>query len=263
MNDTTWFLTYSTTALNEIFSSPPTGGSPPDGGSPPNGGTPPDGSGGGNTVTQITNLQRNLALYGNIFLFLFGFFGHINSIVIFLRPTLRTVSTSCLFICVAVSDIIYLLVCIDDFLYTGLGLSFVNQLSNSNLVNVFCRFRSFIQSVARCSSAWLLLAISIDRWLRIRFPFQVKKLCTRKRVLFGALIILICASTLNSHLLLPSFGNLSGTNICGPIVSTFYSTFFRQVFLFFKIKILIGMLLFRFGEFYSLVYNQFYQQSFC
>jgi len=222
MNDTTWLFTYNTTGMNDLFSSPP-------GGSPPPGGPPPGNSGGSGAVSVITNLQRNLALYGYILLFLFGFFGHINSIIIFLRQTLRSVSTSSLFVCVAISDIIYLLVCIDDFLYTGLGLSLVNQQTNPNLANVLCRFRSFIQSVAMCSSSWLLLTIAIDRWLRIRFPFKVKKLCTRKRVLFGALIVLICAIALNSHLLLPSFGSLSGTNTCGSVLDTTYSFFFRQV----------------------------------
>jgi hypothetical protein len=83
-----------------------------------------------------------------------------------------------------------------------------------------------------CSSSWLLLAISIDRWLRIRRPFQVKKLCTRRRVLFGAVIILICAIALNSHLLLPSLGSLTGTGICGPVSGATYSFFFRQVSLY-------------------------------
>jgi hypothetical protein len=209
-------------------------GPPPDG-SPPPGGPPPDGpGGGGSTTTVITNLQRNLALYGYILLFLFGFFGHINSIIIFLRRTLRSVSTSCLFICVTISDIIYLSVCIYDFLYTGIGLSPVDSQTNPDLSNALCRFRSFIQSVAMCSSAWLLLTIAIDRWLRIRFPFKVKKFCTIRRILLGVLVVLICAIALNSHLLLSSFGSLSGTNICGPVVSTTYSFFYRQVCLLYK-----------------------------
>ena len=53
-----------------------------------------------------------------------------------------------------------------------------------------------------------LWAISVDRWFRIRFPFRVRELCTIKRVLLGALFILICAIILNSHFLLPSFGTL-------------------------------------------------------
>jgi len=213
MNNTTWLFTYSATGMSDWVS------------------PSPDDPSGGITATVITNLQRNLALYGYILLFLFGFFGHLNSILIFLRHTLRSVSTSCLFICVTISDVIYLLVCIDDFLYTGLEISLVNQETNPNLANVLCRFRSFIQSVAMCSSVWFLLAISIDRWIRIRFPFQVKKLCTKKRVLFGALIILLCAIVLNSHLLLSSFISVPSSNICGAVPTSTYSFFFRNVFL--------------------------------
>ncbi|CAF3137385.1 unnamed protein product [Rotaria sp. Silwood2] len=184
--------------------------------------------GDGNGPT-TTNMQQNLVLYGYTFLFLFGYFGHINSIIIFLRHTLREISTSCLFICITISNIIYLLTCIYDFLYTGIGLSPVSALTNPSLSNALCRFRTFVQSVVMCSSAWLLLAISIDRWLRIRFPFQVKKLCTIKRVLFGALIILIFAILFNAHLLLPSFGTLRQVDICGPISNNIYTIFFRQI----------------------------------
>ena len=200
---------------------------------------PPGGPGGpGDGTFVTTNLQRNLALYGYIILFLFGFFGHINSIIIFLRRTLRSTSTSSLFICVAISESIYLLVCMYDFLYTGLGLTYISQATNTNVANVLCRFRSFIQAIAMCSSAWLLLSIAIDRWLRIRFPFKVRKLCTTKRALFGAMIILLCAIALNSHLLTSSLGNLSGINLCGPISSTQYSFFFRSVVLSLFLQIL-------------------------
>jgi hypothetical protein len=219
MNNNSWLPTSASLTIEDIQPDAPPNGSFPDG----------PGGGGNENMAIVTVIQRNLALYGYIFLFLFGYFGHISSIIIFLRRTLRAVSTSSLFVCITLSNIIYLLVCIYDFLYTGVGLTPVNSQTNPNLSNALCRFRSFIQSVAMCSSAWLLLAISIDRWLRIRFPFQVKKLCTRKRVLFGALFILISAMALNSHLLLPSLGSLPGATICGPISSSTYSFFFRQV----------------------------------
>jgi hypothetical protein len=257
MNNTIWSSTPSSTTIQGNLAGPPPG-SPPSGGPPPGG---PGGGGGGGgdpgggNTAMITNMQRNLALYGYIFLFLFGYFGHISTIIIFLRQTLRSVSTSCLFICVTISNIIYLSVCSYDFLYTGLGLTPIDSQTNPNLSNALCRFRSFIQSVAKCSSAWLLVAISIDRWIRIRFPFKVNKLCTRKRVLLGALIVLICAIILNSHLLLPSLGALSGVTICGPISSSTYSFFFRQVFTsFFMIWtsdiIYLYLLFYRYGIFY-------------
>lgn len=193
--------------------------------SPPNG-PPPGGPGG---APSITNVQKQLALYGYLFLFLFGYFGHVNTIIIFLRATLRSVSTSLLFIAVTISDTVYLAVCIYDFLYIGVGLTPINPRIDPTLAHPLCRFRSFIQSVAMCSSAWLLVAISIDRWLRIRYPFRVKELCTQRRVLCGALFILICAIAFNSHLLLPSLGSLSGATVCGPVSSATYSFFFRRV----------------------------------
>jgi len=227
MNNNSWLPTSASLTIEDIQPDAPPNGSFPDG-PPPNG----LGGGGNGNMAIVTVIQRNLALYGYIVLFLFGYFGHISSIIIFLRRTLRAVSTSSLFVCITLSNIIYLLVCIYDFLYTGIGLTPVNSQTNPNLSNALCRFRSFIQSVAMCSSAWLLLTISIDRWVRIRYPFQVKKLCTRKRVLCGAFIILTCAIVFNSHLLLPSFGSLSGTNICGPSISTTYTFFYKKVFLF-------------------------------
>jgi hypothetical protein len=244
MNNNSWLPTSASLTIEDIQPDVPPNGSFP-GGPPPNG---PGGGGNGNMAI-VTVIQRNLALYGYIFLFLFGYFGHISSTIIFLRRTLRAVSTSSLFVCLTLSNIIYLLVCIYDFLYTGVGLTSVNSQTNPNLSNALCRFRSFIQSVAICSSAWLLLAISIDRWLRIRFPFQVKKLCTRTRVLFGALFILISAMALNSHLLLPSLGSLPGANICGPIPSSTYSFFFRQVCLSIRAVRRIKSV-FRYGVFY-------------
>jgi hypothetical protein len=256
MNNTIWSSTPFSTTIPSNCAGPPPDGPPPDGpppdGSPPCGPPPggPGGSDGGN-LTMITNMQRNLALYGYIFLFLFGYFGHISSIIIFLRQTLRSVSTSCLFICVTISNIIYLSTCIYDFLYTGIGLSPVDSQTNPDLSNELCRFRSFIQSVAMCSSAWLLVTISIDRWIRIRFPFKVNQLCTRIRVLFGALIILICAIVFNSHLLLPSLGTLPGVTICGPISSSTYFFFFRQVFISFFVISKNGIIcLYRYGVFY-------------
>jgi hypothetical protein len=52
--------------------------------------------------------------------FLLGFFGNTASLFTFSRPTLRKVSTGCLFIVLAVSDMLYLMVCILDFLEFGL-----------------------------------------------------------------------------------------------------------------------------------------------
>lgn len=192
---------------------------------PPGGGPmgPPPGSG----SSAITALQRNVALYGYIILFIFGFFGHATSITIFLRRTLRNVSTSFLFVCMTISDIVYLLTCFFNFVFLGLGV----PTTNSNLMNLLCRVYTFIQYFSMCCTAWLLLTITIDRWLRIRFPFRVRQLCTIKRVLIGALIIVIFSAALNSHLALPSIGVVPGTTACtaSSSSSATYQYFYSSV----------------------------------
>src|SRR4051812_45468123 len=46
--------------------------------------------------------------------FIFGFLGNTASLLTFSRPTLRKVSTGCLFIALAISDTSYLLICVID-----------------------------------------------------------------------------------------------------------------------------------------------------
>jgi hypothetical protein len=56
---------------------------------------------------------------GYSFTLLLGFIGNTASLLTFSRPTLRKISTGCLFIALACSDILYLLMCIFDVLEFG------------------------------------------------------------------------------------------------------------------------------------------------
>lgn len=52
--------------------------------------------------------------------FLLGFLGNTASLITFSSSALRKVSTGCLFIILAISDTLYLLMCIFDFIEIGL-----------------------------------------------------------------------------------------------------------------------------------------------
>ncbi len=52
--------------------------------------------------------------------FLLGFIGNTASLMTFSRATLRKISTGCLFIVLAISDTLFLLMCVFDFLEFGL-----------------------------------------------------------------------------------------------------------------------------------------------
>jgi len=63
-------------------------------------------------------------------------------------------------------------------------------------------------SISQLFSAWILVFISIDRWIRTRFPFKAGTLCTPKKALCSVAILMIIIIGLNSHYLLSSFGML-------------------------------------------------------
>jgi len=80
---------------------------------------------------QIPSITTQFFLWGYLITFLLGFTGNILSLLTFFRPTLRNISTGCLFILLAVSDTLYLLVAVIDFVEFGL------QVVCSNLYLVF------------------------------------------------------------------------------------------------------------------------------
>lgn len=175
----------------------------------------------------ITVLQSQIALFGYAILFVLGLFGHTNSLLIFLRPTLRCISTSYLFITLTISDSIYLLVSIYYFINTGL------QIRDTSLSpSAMCQLRDYIQWTAMCSNAWLLAAIATDRWIRVRFPFKSKQICTLRNALILTIIIIILSAGFNAHILAPSYGQLPAgvMTVCGPKpTNRAYNTFVRQI----------------------------------
>ena len=75
-----------------------------------------------NPVTVIEFYQ-----IGYSFTFLLGFLGNTASLLTFTRPTLRKVSTGCLFITLAIADILYLLMCIFDYLEFGFSVMILHR----------------------------------------------------------------------------------------------------------------------------------------
>jgi hypothetical protein len=72
----------------------------------------------GIVVTPLEIVQ--LYQIGYTITFLLGFLDNTASLLTFSRPTLRKISTGCLFIILAVSDMVYLIMCFIDYLEFGL-----------------------------------------------------------------------------------------------------------------------------------------------
>ena len=78
------------------------------------------------SLIQIPSITTQIFLWGYLVTFLLGFTGNILSFLTFYRPTLRNVSTGCLFILLAISDTLYLLVAVIDFVEFGLQVMYCN-----------------------------------------------------------------------------------------------------------------------------------------
>jgi hypothetical protein len=99
-----------------------------------------------------------------------------------------------------------------------------------------------------CCNAWLLVTIATDRWIRVRFPFKSKQICTIQNTLISTIIIIILSSGFNAHILQPDYGQLPAgiMTVCGPNPSNVvYDRFVRQIWpaLFSCIQTLIPVIL--------------------
>lgn len=72
------------------------------------------------SLIQIPSITIQFFLWGYLVTFILGFIGNTLSLLTFSRATLRNISTGCLFILLAISDTLYLLVAVIDFVEFGL-----------------------------------------------------------------------------------------------------------------------------------------------
>ena len=95
-----------------------------------------------------------------------------------------------------------------------------------------CRFRTFILNFFTFTSAWILVLISIDRFIRARFPYQQARLCTRKMAIYSFAVVCACSTLLTCHVLQSEFAYTDvKSNTCGPSrsTSTSYTKFYFNI----------------------------------
>ena len=87
--------------------------------------------------------------------------------------------------------------------------------------------------VSQLAAAWILVVISLDRWVRTRFPFKSGSICTPKKALIAVTVLLVIDIGLHSHMLTPMFGILIpgfANGACGPnLFNSEYLLFYYYV----------------------------------
>lgn len=94
--------------------------------------------------------------------------------------------------------------------------------------------------MAQICSAWVLVTISIDRWIRTRFPYKSRTICTRKKALIAVTVIIICDIIIHSPMLTSLFGMLlPGVAVvaCGPnVTQKFYLNFYYFIWTILQVR---------------------------
>lgn len=123
-----------------------------------------------------------------------GTFGNLLSFIIMARSMLR-VSTYSYLAVLAVMDILVL--------YVGLLRMWIGHFSIDVQLtsNLLCKLINFLGYVSSDTSVWLIIAVTIERFIAVKCPLRAPRMCNafRARFVIIGVIILICS--INAHIM--------------------------------------------------------------
>lgn len=147
------------------------------------------------------------------FLLLFGTGGNILNIVILSRRALRKFSTSIYLLFLAISDMTNLVVSLVADAATAFRLF---HIASQN--NVSCKIVEWLLYTSGLLSVWLLVSITLERLIAIKFPFTAKRRMTPQFAFVACITLFATLGIFTGHLLI-------GNQIMYMIVPKHNSTF--------------------------------------
>lgn len=119
-----------------------------------------------------------------------GVVGNSFSFAVLIRPSLRTLSTSIYIAGLMVSDTM-LLISVTSLIWINRVVPSVGNLFHK--YTVVCKLHNFTMQYFSSCSAWLIVAVSVDRFIAVTFPYQTSRLCTsyRAKVVTCALYVVL------------------------------------------------------------------------
>jgi len=137
-------------------------------------------------------IEQYLSIYGPFILTTLGIIGNILSILIFLSPRYRRQSSHFYLLCLALSDLCFLIINLfeDTFRnHNQLYKSRINFLDRSP--SIICIFVEYARNFTRLLSSWIIVSFTIERLLVVFHPLRRAIICRRKIARFVVLIVFI------------------------------------------------------------------------
>ena len=139
-------------------------------------------------------IQKSLMEYFPPFLVVIGTFGNIFSFVILRRKVMSMQSTYLYLAVLAWADTLVL--------YVGLLRLWISELSGRDFKNDndwFCKITSALLYTSSDYSVWLIIAVTVERYIVVCHPFKASVLCKTARAKRALVLILLLTFGINSH----------------------------------------------------------------
>lgn len=157
--------------------------------------------------------------YCTPFIIVLGLFGNILSLCVFLSKNLRSLSASTYLAALSIADLLTLVFYVTvEWLRRGLVYLDPNMKSRIRFFDeeVVCQFQLYMSYVSRLSSAWIVVAFTMERYIGVCWPLLRKDICTKrgtKRVI-GWLIASSSVVVLYKPILSAIYVSAEGNHYC-------------------------------------------------
>ena len=159
-----------------------------------------------------TLLETSHFIYAIIFpiIFLLGIAGNSLSSLLFTITKLNRTSCGVYFLALAVADTVALFGGLHHCLTIGYRLAVPHP--------IFCRVRNFFFYISMDMSSWMVVAISVDRYLKVKFPIKARMYATRRLAIIVSSVAGLVLLLKNVHLATPYIGDFSNdtADYCDP-----------------------------------------------
>lgn len=165
------------------------------------------------TLPVYTQLEQSIHyIYMIIYpiIFIIGLVGNLLSSLVFSTTEISQNSCGIYFLLLAISDSIALIGGLHHCLTIGYYVS-INCVA-------YCRTRNFLVYASTDMVSWMIVAISVDRLLKVKFPFKSRTHCTHRLSKRVAAVITIILILKNIHLTSKFIGDLTpdAADTCDP-----------------------------------------------
>ena len=133
-------------------------------------------------------------IYVSPVLILVGTFGNFLSILVLVRKSMRSSTTMFYLTALSFGDLFTL--------YTGLlryWIEAFDQVDIRNKTDAGCKIHTFLVYFSLDFTVWILVAVTLERWLCVSLPFRAKRICSLKMSRIVVIVIICVLFCKNMH----------------------------------------------------------------